>query len=410
MWEQIRANRVRSVVLLFVMLFLLAALGAAAGGAVLYPDGIFFGVMVASGVWLVLWLVARIQGDNILLTMSGATEIQKKDHPQLFNVVEEMTIASRLPKMPRVFIIPDQALNAFATGRTPETSAVAITSGLLSQLSRDQLQGVIAHEIGHVRNRDIQYMTLVGVMLGAIVLLSELFLRGMFHASIGGSRYRGGGKRSGQGQAVLLIIAVVFAILAPILGQMVYFACSRRREYLADASAAVFTRYPEGLASALELLNRDTHKMERVSRATAPLFIVNPLQKGRMAAFSLFSTHPPLEQRVRILRGMGGGVSFAKYQQAWQSLAGARSAKMPASALEESAEQSVREPGAAAAVEPADPRKQFREVGDVVRRVNQFSFLACTCGLKIKVPPGFTKTQVACPRCGAVIAVPRMES
>lgn len=409
MWEQIRANRVRSIVLVFVMLLLLAALGAAIGGAVLFPDGIFIGVIVAAAVWLILWLVARVQGDNILLTMSGATEIQKKDHPQLFNVVEEMTISSRLPKMPRVFIIPDQALNAFATGRTPENSAVAITSGLLSQLNRDQLQGVIAHEIGHVRNRDIQYMTLVGVMLGAIVMMSELFLRGMFRASVG-SRYRGGGKRGSQGTAVLLIVAVLLAILAPILGQMVYFACSRRREYLADASAAVFTRYPEGLASALELLGRDTHKMERISKATAPMFIVNPLQKGRMAAFALFSTHPPLEQRVRILRGMGGGVSFAKYQQAWQSEAGVRKAIMPASALREGAEQAVREPAAAPAPESAEPRKQFREAGDIVRRINQFAFLSCVCGLKIKVPPGFTKTQVACPRCGERIAVPRAET
>ena len=409
MWEQIRSNRWRSIVLVFVMLAILVVLGAVIGASVAYPDGLFFGIIGATLLWMILWVSARLQGDNILLSMSGATEIQKADHPQLFNVVEEMSIASRLPKPPRVFIIPDQAMNAFATGRSPENSAVAITSGLLAQLNRDQLQGVIAHEIGHVRNRDIQYMTLVGVMLGAIVMLSELFLRGMFRAGMS-RRYGGGSKKGNQGQAIMLVVALVLALLAPLLAQLIYFACSRRREYLADASAAVFTRYPEGLASALELLGSDARKMERASRATAPMFIVNPLQKGRMAAFSLLSTHPPLEDRVRILRAMGGGVSFGQYQQAWRAVAGRRAA-VPASALQSDPVQPVRAPevpvAAGAQIPEAVPRRALRDANDLVRKANQFAFASCSCGLRVKVPPGFVKSQMTCPRCGTAIAVSR---
>jgi len=389
------------------MLLLLAALGAAIGGAVLPPDGVFLGVAVAAGLWIIMTLVAYFQGDNILLAASGAREIKKEDHPQLFNVVEEMTIASRLPKMPRVFIINDQAMNAFATGRKPENSAVAITSGLLARLNRDQLQGVIAHEIGHIKNQDIRYMTIVGVMLGTIVILSEFFLRGMFRASM--TRRYGGGRRGGggpQAQAVLLVLAIVFAILAPILGQLIYFACSRRREYLADASGAVFTRYPEGLASALELLANDTHKMTQVSRATAPMFIVNPLDKGRRAAVGLMSTHPPIEERVRILRSMAGGAAFTNYQEAWKKVAGSRAGSLPPSALSEAAPVAVRAPGAEAAPTPQDARRRLRETGDILRKASQFLFLACACGMRVKIPPEFKRDHIGCPRCGRNLQVP----
>lgn len=405
MWEQIRSNQRKSVILVFVMLLLLAVLGAAIGGAILVPDGLFFGIIVAAGLWIILTLVTYAQGDRILLAASGAQEIQKEDHPQLFNVVEEMTIASRLPKMPRVYIIHDQAMNAFATGRKPETASVAITSGLLARLNRDQLQGVIAHEIGHIKNQDIRYMTVVGVMLGAIVMLSELFLRGVFRTSM--TRRYGGGRRGGnQAQAIIMVLAVVLAILAPILGQLIYFACSRRREYLADASAAVFTRYPEGLASALELLAGDTQKLTRVSRATAPMFIVNPLEKGRMAAFSLTSTHPPIEQRVRILRSMAGGAAFANYQEAWKKIAGARAGSLPPSALAETAPVAVRAPGSEGAVAPQDVRRRMRETGDALRKVNQFLFLACVCGMRVKIPPDFKRDHIGCPRCGKELQVP----
>ncbi len=198
----------------------------------------------------------------------------------LFNVVEEMAIASGLP-MPKVYIINDPAPNAFATGRNPKTASVAVTAGLLGRLNRDELQGVVAHEMSHILHRDILFVTLAGIMLGSVVLLSQVFLRGMMYG--GGSRRRfssGGGKGGGGAAAILLIIAIVVAILAPIMTQLLYFALSRRREYLADAGAVRLTRYPEGLASALEKIANDrAPQLASANKVTAPMFIVNPFKK-----------------------------------------------------------------------------------------------------------------------------------
>jgi heat shock protein HtpX len=319
------------------------------------------------------------------------------------NVVEEMAIAAQLPKRPRIFIIDDMSMNAFATGRSPDNSAVAVTAGLLARLNRDQLQGVVAHEIGHIKNEDIRYMTRLSIMLGAIVLLSQVFLRSVFYGRHTG-RYARGGKRDGQAQIVFLIIAIVFAIIAPLLGQIILMASSRRREYLADASAAVFTRYPEGLASALEQLERDPQRMENVSKATAPMFIVNPM-KARAAAAGWFSTHPPTAERIRILRGMAGNASFATYQAAWSRVDGKEAAQMPPSALADDRPNPIREASAPAG-DKADARHRMRETGDMLRRMNQFLFLACACGMRIKLPPEFKKDHVDCPRCKRQLQVP----
>ena len=194
-------------------------------------------------------------------------EIQKKDHPQLFNIVEEMSIAAQLPKMPRVFIVDDPAPNAFAVGRNPDKAAVAVTIGLLKILKRDELQGVVAHEIGHIKNRDVALMTTAGIMLGALVLLGEIGSRAMWFGG-GARRSRDSNDSGGGAQAILMIVAIVFIILSPILAQLVYFALSRRREYLADASGAMYTRWPEGLASALEKLGGSTAL--RPTRARSP--------------------------------------------------------------------------------------------------------------------------------------------
>jgi heat shock protein HtpX len=351
--------------------------------------------------------VAYFQGDAILMASSGARRIEKEDHPRLFNVVEEMVIASRLPKVPDIYIIDDPAMNAFAAGRKPETSKVAITSGLLAKLDRDQLQGVMAHELAHVVHRDVLFMTLIGVTLGAIVLLSEVFLRSLRH--MGGSRYSGGSRGKGNGaQIILVVVAVVLAILAPILAQLIYFAVSRRREYLADAGAAVYTRYPEGLAQALEVLSGQSAKLERVSKATAPMFIVNPLNPSARAAFSMFATHPPSEQRIQVLRGMAGGASFAAYQSAWRKVD--RNAKMPATlvaetgaALREASPEALQE---RAAMQQDNPRDRKRDTGDLLRKLNDFVFIPCACGMRIKLPPTWSEPTAQCPRCGTMHAVP----
>lgn len=421
MWELIRANKRRSTVLLFFMLALMMALGFGIGSALVPsiavtsfegdwaepryafdPTGGFIGMGVAFVIWMVQALIAYFQGGQILLAVSHARPIEKEDHPQLFNVVEEMTIAARLPRMPKIYIIDDMAMNAFATGRNPKNAAVAITAGLLGRLNRDQLQGVMAHEIGHIKNQDILFMTMIGIMLGTIVMLSEIFLRSLWYGGGRSRRYRSDSRGGGGAQAVIMVIVILLAILAPILAQLIYFACSRRREYLADASAAVYTRYPEGLASALELLAMDTRKLDAANRATAPMYIKNPFDTGSMA-LGLSSTHPPIGQRIRILRSLAGGVSFAQYQLAWQKEGGRRAASVPKSALREAAVP-IRKPSPE---EPAaNARRQMREAGDLLRKVNQFLFLACTCGMRLKLPPEFKQPHVQCPRCKRTLEVP----
>jgi heat shock protein HtpX len=394
MWEQIRANKRKSVVLVVVVAALLFALGGAIGEYV-QPGGGVFGVGAAGVVWFVLTLVSYFQGDSILLGLSGARRIEKRDHPRLFNVVEEMSIAAGLPKVPDVYIIEDTALNAFATGRKPERASVAVTSGLLQRLNRDQLQGVIAHEISHVVNRDVLFMTLVGVMVGAIVMISDAFLRGMFRSgryTHSRSSRRGGG---GGGNAIMLILALVLAILAPVLAQLIYFAASRRREYLADANAAVLTRYPEGLASALEAISGDPTPAASANRATAPMYIVNPLRAHGGEGSSAFSTHPPTSERVRILRSMAGAASFPEYQRAWQQVGGAHAGQLPASALAAGAGVAIRAPQA----ETQDVATRRHQAGDAIRRAERYAFLSCPCGLRLKLPPDFPGGEVECPRC-----------
>src|SRR6185503_20094882 len=231
MWEAIESNRRGSTLLVAGMGVLLLAMGSIIGVAIVPRSGWAGGLVVAFGVWVVLWLIAKFQGDRIMLSIAGARKIEHADAPQLFNVVEEMVLASQLGKMPDIYVIPDDRPNAFAAGRTPETRVVAVTSGLLRLMSRDELQGVIAHEIGHHKNGDPALMILMGVMLGAIVLIAEIFLRSGFHRGRRSDRDRNGG----GAEVALAIFAIVLAILAPVVARILYFACSRRREYLADA-------------------------------------------------------------------------------------------------------------------------------------------------------------------------------
>jgi len=398
MWEQIRANRRRSIATIFGLACVLVALGYIIGVALAGPRG-YFGVVFALGLWLVLLLVALGAGKGVLLASERAREIQKSDHPQLFNIVEEMTIASGLPKRPKVYIMDTDMPNAFAVG-TPENSAVAVTTGLLMKLKRDELQGVIAHEIGHIHNQDTRFMTIAGVMVGAIVIIADTFLRSMFF--MGGGRRRSSSRDGGQAQAVLMILALLLAILAPIVAQLLYLACSRKREYLADACSARFTRYPEGLASALEKIAGGAGRAGRaakVNRAVAPMYIVNPL-KGS-AARSLFSTHPPTEERVRILRSMGGGADYGAYETAFGKVT--QHSLIGKSALSQDDRVEVREPSAKS--EKADLEKA-REVVDILHRMDGFIFLACACGLKIKAPKGFAGQSVRCPACGRTLPIP----
>lgn len=252
-----------------------------------------------------LSLISYYQGDSIVLAASKARQVSETDAPQLMNVVREMAIAGNLP-MPKVYEIADSAPNAFATGRDPEHASIAVTTGLLEKLDREELQGVIGHELGHVGNYDIRFALLVGVLVGSIALLADVFLRWTWWSGFGGrsrSRDREGG---GAGQAIIFIIAVVLAILAPVFARLVQLAVSRQREYLADATSVEFTRNPAGLERALAKIAGDNEVLEVANRATQHLYIVNPIKKFEERSKGMFSTHPPIVERINRLRTLHG--------------------------------------------------------------------------------------------------------
>ena len=364
------------------------------------PNGGFFGLIIAVTIWLILTWISFSGGDQIFLAASKAKPVTHDVHPQLFNVVEEMSISAGLP-MPKVYIIADPAPNAFATGRNPQTASVAVTAGLLGRLNRDELQGVIAHEMSHILHRDILFVTLAGIMLGSIVLLSQVFLRGMFYSSMGGSRRRcsvGSGRGDARLQIIMAVVAIAAAILAPILAQLLYFALSRKREYLADAGGARLTRYPEGLASALEKIAGDrSPQIASANKVTAPMYIVNPFKKKKgMKLSDLSSTHPPISERIKILRNMTGGASFKVYSDSYSNVTHSKTV-VPAAALTK--EDVALRQASEEAKKKQRLEKQMHQVGDIMRRVNGFIFLTCLCGLKLKVPPNYKAKIVKCPRC-----------
>ena len=366
-----------------------------------------WGAGIAAVIWLIMWAVAVGRGGNVLLMAAGARRIDKDHAPQLWNTVEEMTIASGLGRMPHVYVIDDDAPNAFAVGTRSDQASVAVTSGLLRRLNRDELQGVIAHEIGHIRNLDIRFMTLAGVMVGAIVMISDVFLRSLW---FGGGRRRGSSRGGGGGaQVILLVVAILVAVLAPLCAQLLYFACSRRREYLADASSARYTRYPAGLASALVKISGGAGRgADQVNRVVAPMYIVNPLQPR--AAAGLTATHPPIEKRVKILRSMGGRAGFADYEAAYRSVQGETAHCIDTQTLDADTSVDAREP----LVSPEDKRQdaisRARDVGDLLTGLAGFAIIACPCGVHLKLPPNFKRPSLACPRCGRKHAVPTAET
>ena len=394
MWEQIRSNQTRSVVLTIGMGVLLVLIGYFLG--LYFFDNAVAGLVIAMLVWAVLSLIAYFQGDSILLGMSRAKKISPDDHPRLYNVVEEMKIASGLEKMPNIYIIDDPALNAFATGRDPNKASVAITSGLLQKLNRDELQGVIGHEISHIKNRDVLLMAMCGVVLGTIVILAWYGSRFLFFSGAGSRRSSSSGG-GGQGQIIILVVALVFMILAPIFAQLIYLAISRKREYLADASSALYTRYPEGLASALEKLAASTQPLKSANQATAPMYIINPFRKKGLKASDLTSTHPPISERIRILRAMAGA-SFTDYDRAYRDVHRGKGV-IPAPSLAAAAVpvRTMKLEGEAGELNEV---QRARETSDVMWRLNNYNTIACECGAKLRVPPNFKQSQITCPHCG----------
>ncbi len=406
MWEQIRANRRKSVLLLIFMALLLAGLGYVI--AEVYAPGFgITGAAVAMFIWAGLAIMSLIGGSNVLLMVSRGKELSRSDSPQLFNVVEEMAIASGMP-MPKIYLITEDAPNAFAAGNKPENSLIAVTSGLLKKLNRDELQGVIAHEMAHIANRDVMYITLAGILVGSLLLISQVFTRTFFYT--GGARgRRSSGKEGGGAQGAILIIAIVMAILAPIFARLLYFALSREREYLADASGAQFSRYPEGLASALEKISGDTSPLGVANSVTAPMYIINPLKKVGMAARNRTSTHPPIQTRIRILRNMAGGAALADYNQSWQQVMGKSRNVIPASGLSSEEQVEIRTTTADRSAGKDKRRQQIQDVNDLVEKINKYAFLVCACGLKMKIPAELKEKKLDCPRCGRLNELPVAE-
>ena len=320
-YSQAAANRRNSFVLVVVIVALLAALGAAIGygttGAVegtIGWLGIFGIVAIASS------FLGYFSGDQVVLAASRARPASEAEAGQLFNVVRELTLAAGIP-MPKVYLIEDTALNAFATGRDPAHASIAVTTGLLERLDREELQGVIGHELSHVRNYDIRYAMLVGVLVGTVALVADVFLRMTFWGGFGrrsSSNERGGG---GGLQALIFVLAIVLAILAPFFARLVQLAVSRQREYLADASSVELTRNPYGLERALATIADDTEVLEVANRATQHLYFRNPIRRFEERSKGLFSTHPPIVERINRLRTLTGEAPIGT-----AGLPGARSA------------------------------------------------------------------------------------
>jgi len=296
MYEQISSNIRKSWAMIAVFVVFVGFLGYIFGEVTRFGYG---GVVVALGIAIAMSWMSYYYSDKIVLTMSRARPVDKEEFPYLYNVIEGLAIAAGV-LTPKMYVIEDTAPNAFATGRDPEHSAIAVTTGLLDKLNRVELEGVIAHEMSHIKNYDIRFATLAVVMVGVVALLSDWLLRSFWWG--GGRKRRNEG--GGEFNAILMVAGLILAILAPLVAQLMRLALSRQREFLADASGAMLTRYPEGLANALEKLAADREPLEVANKATAHLYIVNPLKNLKGSMNNLFNTHPPMEERVERLREM----------------------------------------------------------------------------------------------------------
>ena len=305
MYEQIAANKRKTVLLIFGAIVLLGAVGYVLGLWYAGTESGVYGLVGAVALAVVLSLGSFFGGDRLVLASTRAREVSPQDQPRLHNIVEGLSIAAGIPK-PKVYLIPEQAPNAFATGRSPEHSSVAVTEGLLATMNRVELEGVIGHELSHVVDRDILVGTVVATLVGAVVLISEFFMRSWWW---GGVRGRRGGDRSGGGvEAIIFAVGLALLVLAPIIGQIIRLAVSRQREFLADAQGALLTRYPPGLASALRKIAAASGiPMRSANNATAHLWLNQPSRiqgEGMGPLEKLFSTHPPIQERIQRLEEM----------------------------------------------------------------------------------------------------------
>jgi heat shock protein HtpX len=298
LFEEVRWNKIKSWFLFFIFFILVGFLGAVAG---LVWGSVYFGLGLALVFGLIYSLIAYYSGGNMILSMSGARPVTKKEYPYLYNTVEGIAIAAGIPA-PKCYVIDDTALNAFATGRDPKNAAITVTTGLLAKLDRQELEGVVAHEMSHIKNFDIRLMMLAAVLVGVVTLISDFLLRSFLW---GGKRNDSEGRGGGSGGIVLIVVAIALAILAPLIAQLIKLAISRKREFLADSNGALLTRYPPGLASALEKIKKDPDPLvDNANKATAHLFISTPFRKTSSFVANMFSTHPNIDERIKRLKAM----------------------------------------------------------------------------------------------------------
>jgi len=296
-YSSITANKWKTWVIMLLFILFLTTVGfvfsKASGSGFTYMGIAFIFAGLSS-------LGSYYFSDKLVLAVSGAREIKEKDNPQLFHVVENLCIGDGLPT-PKIYIMDEEAPNAFATGRDPKHAVVCVTKGLLKIMNKAELEGVIAHELSHVKNFDTRLMSVVAILVGSIAILADMFMRSLWWGGI-----RRDDDERNNSQTIFLVIGIVFAILSPLIATLIQLAVSRKREYLADASGALLTRYPEGLANALEKIEKNSKPMFHVSNATAHLFISNPFKGKDVKSWfsSLFDTHPPIEDRIKILRSM----------------------------------------------------------------------------------------------------------
>jgi heat shock protein HtpX len=291
-FDEVRNNNIKSAVLILIFLLMIAGFGYIVG---LLWGNIALGITITLIIGIIYSLIAYFSGRNMVMALAKAKPVTKREYPHLYHTVEGLSLAAGIPT-PKCYVIESKALNAFATGRNLENSAVAVTTGLLEKLNREELEGVMAHEIAHVKNRDIRTMMLAAVLVGVIIILSDIFLRSVI--------FGGGRDRDGKAQLIMIVVGIVLAILAPIFAELIKLAISRKNEYAADARAAVLTRNPRGLANALRKISGDPNPLEEANSAMAHLYIGSPYRKKRKFFQKFFSTHPPTEERIKRLEAM----------------------------------------------------------------------------------------------------------
>lgn len=297
LYDQISKNKRNSIFLIIIFVLIIILIGFFIGFSF---RSIYLGLTIAIIIAIVMSIIGYYSGDKMILSMSGAKEVSKKEDPYLINIVEGLAIAAGIPT-PKVYMIQENSMNAFATGRDPQHASVTVTTGLRKKMSREEIEGVVAHELSHIKNYDVRLMMLAAVLVGIIALLSDFLLRSFLWGPRNRDQKGGGGIL----WIVIILFGVLLAILAPIIAQLIKFAVSRQREYLADANGSMLSRNPHGLASALKKIKNDPDKMvDSANKATAHLYIENPLRNLGGTINNLFSTHPPIDERIRKLESM----------------------------------------------------------------------------------------------------------